>query len=286
MTETCPQSDASDATLLQTFAREGSEEALGQLVSRYSGLVLSAAHRITGCPNLAADAAGITFAILARKAAQLRGGTGLGGWLHRTATFEAMKIAKREQRHRRKLQALATAGIETLHSSSSMTSPLDEAAWHAAGPHLDKAIQSLSERDRCLIIERFYRERTLKDIARQWGDSEAAVKKRSQRALQKLAHILKKRGVTTVSATLLASGLTLQFIRPATAKISDGALAKAAIESAPATSLATILSNTLITMSSIKTAGIGAAVVIGLSLVAARLATRCHCQGTTLAAGS
>lgn len=258
---------ASDGDLLGAFADEGSEKALSTLIDRYSGLVIGTAERVTGCANLASEAAGLTFAILARKAGRLCHCDCLGRWLHRTATYEASKIARSERRHRRKLAVLAksTPGSQLL--TPPMVTTLDEPAWKEMVPHLDHAIEKLSSKDRQLIIDRFYHDHSLKEIARRLDVGEAAIQKRSQRAIGKLERILRKRGVTSATASVLVSGMNLQFSKPAMASLTNAILTQSAIQEASTLSLGTLLSHTFTTMSTMKSAATCGTLVLALACI-------------------
>ncbi len=260
---------SSDAALLKAFAETQSEKPLRLLIARYSSLVFHSALRITGCPNLAQEVAATTFAILARKANRLKGGEGIGGWLHRTATYEAAKSARSERRHRRKIKALA----QSTDTDNEMTL-LDEPAWKEIVPHLDQAIQQLSSQDQNLIIERFYHDRELKEIAQSSGISESAIQKRSQRALRRLAKFLRKRGVAAASTSVLIAGLGLQFSPSAASAASVTTLTQSAIQLAPQLSLSTLLTHTITTMSTIKSATVGGAAVLALALAPLMLQQR------------
>jgi DNA-directed RNA polymerase specialized sigma24 family protein len=77
--------NATDAELLTAWVKNQREPAFHTLVSRYAGLVHMAARRTCGDDSLAADAAQLTFILLARKASSLVGHTSLAGWLHLTS---------------------------------------------------------------------------------------------------------------------------------------------------------------------------------------------------------
>ena len=59
------------------------------LVERHSGMVHGTALRIVGDEHLAEEVTQAVFILLMRKAAGLRSGTVLAGWLYRTARFDA-----------------------------------------------------------------------------------------------------------------------------------------------------------------------------------------------------
>ena len=73
-----------DEQLLHAYARERSESALCELVTRHIDFVYSAALRVVnGDSHLAQDVAQTLFIDLARKAGSLPGDVGLAGWLQR-----------------------------------------------------------------------------------------------------------------------------------------------------------------------------------------------------------
>ena len=85
--------------LLADYARNGSEEAFRELVTRYLSLVYSTAIRLVGGDaHLAEDVAQTVFVDLARKARTLPGDVMLGGWLHRNTCFVAAKTMRGERR--------------------------------------------------------------------------------------------------------------------------------------------------------------------------------------------
>src|SRR5215469_12994318 len=85
--------------LLQAYARDHSEPAFQELVSRYVDLVYSTAlRRVTGDTLLAEDVTQEVFTDLARKAASLPANVMLGGWLHRHTGFVASSMVRAEQR--------------------------------------------------------------------------------------------------------------------------------------------------------------------------------------------
>jgi DNA-directed RNA polymerase specialized sigma24 family protein len=85
--------------LLADYARNGSEEAFRELVTRYLALVYSTAIRLVGGDShLAEDVAQTVFVDLPRKARTLPGDVMLGGWLHRDTCFVAAKTVRSERR--------------------------------------------------------------------------------------------------------------------------------------------------------------------------------------------
>ena len=74
------------------------------LVVRHLGLVLGAARRrLGGREALAEEVAQNVFVTLARKSSALRKHTCLPAWLQKTAAFEAMRVARKEGNHVKKI---------------------------------------------------------------------------------------------------------------------------------------------------------------------------------------
>src|SRR4051794_31318717 len=92
----------SDAQLLREYAQSGSQTAFGEVVTRYTDLVYSAALRQMGSPDLARDVGQQVFTDLARKASSVawklnEEGT-LVGWLYRSTRYEALTLLRDERR--------------------------------------------------------------------------------------------------------------------------------------------------------------------------------------------
>ena len=82
----------SDAELLRDYRSLGDENAFRQLVDRHAGLVHGVARRRTGDGELAREVAQQVFLLLAKNAGRLSAGTGLDGWLHRTAVLVSSSV--------------------------------------------------------------------------------------------------------------------------------------------------------------------------------------------------
>ncbi|MFM1769409.1 MAG: hypothetical protein RJA22_1938 [Verrucomicrobiota bacterium] len=103
----------------------------------------------------------------------------------------------------------------------SLTSVTDIPVWDDIAPHIDQAIHALGEKDRDVILLRFYRKMSVEDVGKAIGAGEAAAQKRITRAVDKLRRILGRRGVTLsvagLTATLLSS--STQAAPPEVARI-------------------------------------------------------------------
>jgi RNA polymerase sigma factor (sigma-70 family) len=187
-----------DFDLLDAYARQRSEEAFRELVSRHVDFVYSAALRQLQNPHLAQEATQTAFITLAAKASQLRRQTIIAGWLHHAARFAALKLRRSEARHKQWEQKAAAMNV-----SSEPEAEFPEEALS----HVDAALDDLNEPDRNAIILRFSRQMSLRDVAEAIGTSEEAAKKRVSRALDRLRQLLTRRGIT-VSVTAIAAGLS------------------------------------------------------------------------------
>ena len=94
-----------DEQLLDAYARERSESAFGELVTRHIDFVYSTALRVVnGDSHLAQDVAQTVFIDLARKAGSLPGDVGLAGWLHRHTCYKGATAVRTERRRQTREQ--------------------------------------------------------------------------------------------------------------------------------------------------------------------------------------
>ena len=167
MKETDNRPDPSD--LLNTFiASERSDSAFCALVESLQNLVYSSARRRTGNAELAEEVTQNVFAIMARKASSLRKHPCLTAWALETTRFQSANAVRREKRQQRKIAALE----EEAEPIDSMN---DQSTWKDSVPFLDEVIDLLPIKDRKVILQRFYEEKKLKEIARQSGMSEGCL---------------------------------------------------------------------------------------------------------------
>jgi RNA polymerase sigma factor (sigma-70 family) len=239
-------------TLLKDYARNGSEGAFGELVSRYLNLVYAIAMRmVAGDAVLAQDVAQTVFIDLAHNARKLPPDVMLGGWLHRHTCFVASKAVRTERRRRSRERQAVEMNSQTDHSEANLAQ---------VAPLLDEAINKLAEQDRTAIILRFFEQRDLRGVGEVLGASENAAQKRVSRALEELRVLLKRQGVV-LSAGALGALLTMESAAAPSGlalSISATALGASASVAAPMT-LAK-----LITMTKINTAIAGLCIVGGL----------------------
>ena len=197
----------SDHALLQEFRKHRSETAFQELVERHLSLVHSVAQRVTCNSELAKDVSQIVFAKLAQSR-PLRSEVNFLAWLHRTTRHAAIDLVRSENRRRKR----ESTAYETMNNDS--TSPL----WSQIEPVLDDILVLLSEKDRNLILARYYQGQSHAATAKQLGISEDAARVRTTRALERLRKRFAKKGIQT-SAALLGSSLTSYAVTPASSAL-------------------------------------------------------------------
>ncbi len=243
--------------LLADYVQSGSEAAFNELISRYIGLVYSAAFRVVDSDaQLAEDVTQIVFTDLARTARTLPEKVMPGGWLHRHACF----VAAHAVREKRRRQSRERQAMEI----SALKDPADPDLG-AVAPLLDEAVNQLGEEDRTAILLRFFEQLDFHSVGQALGSSENAARMRVNRALEKLHSIFKRRGITT-SAAALSTVLSAHAIETVpiglAAKISIAALTGTALHTSTAITVAktvamTTLQKALTTTTVVLLAGAG-----------------------------
>jgi RNA polymerase sigma factor (sigma-70 family) len=235
-----------DAEDLRSFASHGDQAAFRRIVERHAPMVHGVAWRRMQNRGMAEDVTQNVFIVLARKARFIPHHE-LAGWLYRTAYMETLNASRKE--------AVQRSAIEHL---TAMTHPPAPAPpeWTGISPHLDEVISQLPPADRQLVVMRYFEQRNYREICQTTGHSEPAVRKRMQRALDRLGVLLKRRGVTT-SGTALGAVLTVQTL--CTPPASAALIATVALNAMPATAGGVSLFTTLYlmtTQSALKTAAV------------------------------
>ncbi len=242
-----------DSELLRDYVAKGTESAFAALVERHIGLVYSAALRIVVDPHLAQDVTQTTFAVLAREARHLIAHPLLPSWLHRTASNHAANLVRGEMRRR--------AREQEAHAMQPQTNET-EAEWKQIAPLLDGAINQLAERDRAVILLRFFGTKSAREIGAALSVSEEAAQKRVTRAVDRLRQIFVRNGVT-----LSAAALATILVSHGTAAVPPGLLLSVttgALASGTAVTGFSINTIQLILMSKLKVSAICALVVAGV----------------------
>jgi len=200
--------------LLRECVENNSQAAFAGLIERYINLVYSTCLREVRDSALAEDATQLVFLILARKAAGLREGTVLAGWLFQAARFVSKNALQQETRRQKREQQAMGEMIDELQAG--VAEATETAAWQEMEPLLHEALASLSRQDRDVLLLRFFEGKSLKDTGLALGISEEAAKKRVARALEKMRRYFAQHGFR-VSGVVLATLLGAHAVRAAPA---------------------------------------------------------------------
>ena len=198
---------------LREFADTRSERSFSALVDSYSGLVYGVAARRTGDVEMAKEVTQNVFLIVMRKAGKLARRDGFAAWLHRATTLESLNFRRAEGTRRRKM--------DDYENEIAVDCP---GADHEMGEVLDEALDRLQEQDRRALSYRFFEGRDFEEIGGLLGKSAAAAQKQTRRAVEKLAEVLKRRGIA-ISATGLSGVLGVEFAKAAPPAVKAAVLA-------------------------------------------------------------
>jgi uncharacterized protein (TIGR03435 family) len=186
--------DANDMELLRAYARRGSETAFAELVQRHIALVYSVALRHVEIAAQAEEVTQAVFIILARKAGGLRPDTILEGWLYETTRLTSLSFLRGERRRQFREQEA--------YMQSTLQDSADDAIWTQLAPLLDDAMSRLGKKDRDAVVLRFFKNKSIRDVAMALNVTEAAAQRRVLRALEKLRKIFVKHGVSSTTAII------------------------------------------------------------------------------------
>ncbi len=203
-----------DSQLLAAYARDRSAAALQQLVERHIDFVYAAALRQTGNTHVAQDITQAVFLLFSQRAMRLKPGTLVKGWLFSATRFVVSNARRAEAR--RKLHEREAAAMRS--------EIMRENRWSDISPHLDDALAGLSEKDRRVLLLRFFEDLPLAALGQRLGISEGAAQKRVSHALERLRRFLGGRSVSPGGSSLD------ELIRSGAAVAAPAGLAKSAFD--------------------------------------------------------
>jgi RNA polymerase sigma factor (sigma-70 family) len=206
---------------LQEYADTNSPEAFRQIVETHLNGVYSQCRRQLHDADRAEEATQVVFVTLARRARDLRPGVILGGWLFNTARF----VCARERRTERRRVHRERKAAEMRHETIERTRDTSHDLRTEAESLLDDALARLNERDRAVILCRFFEGRSLREVGAHLGVSEDAAKQRVSRAVEKLRNYFSRNGLTIPSSAITASLSTA--VQPASPGLLDSVISAA-----------------------------------------------------------
>jgi RNA polymerase sigma factor (sigma-70 family) len=263
-----------DKELLRDYSEGGSEAAFAELVRRHVDFVFSAALRLVRDAHLAQDVSQKVFLALAQHAGQLMGHAVLSGWLHRATHNLSVNTVRADVRRRIREQEAAIMN-EVFAAES-------EGAWETVAPHLDAALNELSEPDRNVVLLRYFERKSAREMADALGISGEAAQKRVNRAVERLRELFSKRGVA-VGANGLIVLITANAVQSAPTglaiTISTAVLAGASLHASAA-----IATTKIITMTTLQKTIIASviAAAVGTGIYEVRLAAHNRNQNLAL----
>jgi hypothetical protein len=135
----------------------------------------------------------------------------------------------------------------TLHESG------DDLLWDQLAPLLDEAISCLGKKDRDAVILRFFKEKSVREVATTLQVNEAAAQRRILRALEKLRKFFTKRGVSSTTA-IIAGTISAHSVQAAPVALAKSVTTVAIAKGAAASGSTLILmKGTMKTMTWLKT---------------------------------
>jgi RNA polymerase sigma-70 factor (ECF subfamily) len=222
--------EASDAVLLECFARCRDEAAFLALVERHGPGVLRTCRRVLACEHDIDDVFQTTFLVLVDKAGLVAWGESVGPWLQSVARRLALhaKAGTVRRRHRER-------SLETLEGSAERGRPgpggddhhprsdsFDEVERSELRRILDDALGRLPEKYRAPVVLCYLEGKTNDEAARELGWPAGSMSRRLERARSLLRHRLARTGfvlLALVGSAVMVSRQAAELASPATASI-------------------------------------------------------------------
>ena len=174
--------------LLISRARGGDREAFGALVEKYRDNVYRLAYRMCGNAYDADEAAQEAFVAAWRALPNFRGDAKFSTWLYRLTTNAAIDVMRREKRHK------AVGDGEMVDLADDADSPQETVERTEQQEAVQKALATLSEEYREVLLLRYMEELDYAEIAEVLQLPSGTVKSRINRAKAALKAALLKSG--------------------------------------------------------------------------------------------
>lgn len=183
----------SEDTLLAFKAADGLDSAFESLVRKYEKLVSTCAYSIVGNTEDALDVSQETFLKVYKSIGSFKGESEFSTWIYRIAKNTALDFVRRRKQN---TVSIDSSGEENegfdIADESESASPEKKVLQKEKVQILRKAIDSLSEEHREIIILRDMNDYSYEAIAESLGIETGTVKSRLFRAREQLRKILLK----------------------------------------------------------------------------------------------
>ena len=163
--------------------RDGDPASYGTLVDRYTALAHRTAY-LLGAGHEAEDVVQEAFVKAFRALPSFRGGASFRAWLLRIVANETHNLVR--SRRRRTATELRAASLELVRDDD----PAAQALSDAAGAALLDAVRALPEKNRAVVICRYFLDLTEGETAEVLGCPRGSVKSRAHRAFTRLRELL------------------------------------------------------------------------------------------------
>ncbi|HEY8346109.1 MAG TPA: sigma-70 family RNA polymerase sigma factor [Symbiobacteriaceae bacterium] len=183
-----PGQPVSEDSVLIRRLTAGDEEALGILMDRYGGALLHFAHRLVGDMQLAEEIYQDTVLKAWQQAGTFRMDGHLRAWLFRVARNHAID-------HMRKKRVPMEEFTVCKDTAATTFRPEQEAERSWLCREVSAAVYQLPPAYREVVDLRYFQERCYQEIAQMLEIPLGTVKSRLNYALQRLARILRERGI-------------------------------------------------------------------------------------------
>ncbi len=185
--DACEKLEQSEQYLLVSRALQGDQEAFGEIVDQYSGLMLRTACMIVKDRDIAEDVVQDSLIQAWHHLPALREAGALRPWLMRIVVNQCISFKRKVAR---------TAAFMRQSLSEQETDLIAQSADHHKGRlerdwDLARAIENLPVKQRMAIVLHYYSGMTLPEMAENLQVSENTLKKRIQAALTNLRRILR-----------------------------------------------------------------------------------------------
>jgi RNA polymerase sigma-70 factor (ECF subfamily) len=181
-----------DEEQLLAGLRRHESDACTCLVKRFAPLVYARVLRLLGDPDAAEGALQATFVSACAKLDSYEGRGGLGTWLYRIATNEALMELRRARPQVPLDDVAETLGPDDVPRQLQAwpADPASLALDHELSEQLERALQSLPEGMRAVFVLRELQGLSTEETAAALGLGESAVKVRLHRARLRLREVL------------------------------------------------------------------------------------------------
>lgn len=175
-----------DETLVERF-RRGDDTAFDELVVRHQGKVYAIAYRMTRNREDSLDIAQEVFVRAHRGIAKWKPIKGFQHWLYRIATNLTIDVIRKRKRRR----AVIVEGEDFSMDRGSVApatvrDPVRSLELEDIGTRLRAALDTLPDRQRAVMLLRYYEDLSIKEIASTLGCTEGTVKTHLFRGTGKL----------------------------------------------------------------------------------------------------